>query len=260
METKTTEKPTYDNVRTFEDHLTEKTYCRLVIFRDEVLRGRINFDGTLTEIAYGEGEATYVFQGDAWVDDRWGDSKLVDVRYRFTLPERGQEPLGPIVVERIYGGPWNANEWKGCGYLVGGGVLQMFMDGGRRMIPEADTRDRGICEDHEILDRYDPDASAVIATECPGCGGVIVVFPKGTVAQPRTEPIPAGEMPAGLLDSAFEKHFCPARPGLFACVHCGDRYDAAEAADRCCSGPYNDYGFVRVLGAAPIEDGDDDDE
>lgn len=120
------------------------------------------------------------------------------------------------------------------------------------------VEERGICEDREYLEGYDPDASPAIATECPGCRGVIVIFPSGTVAQPRQGPYLPGVMPASLLDAAFEVHYCPARPGLFACKHCGDRYDDEEAAGLCCDGPFEQHPeYVRVKGADPMEDGNE---
>lgn len=119
-------------------------------------------------------------------------------------------------------------------------------DGGLRYDPEV----RGISDDREMLERYDPDASEVIVTECPGCGGVIVVFQSGEVCQPRTKPHEAGVCP-GLLGSAFEKHHCPAKPGVYACKKCNERYDVAEKADRCCS-KWEHNGFVRVEGADPL--------
>lgn len=120
--------------------------------------------------------------------------------------------------------------------------------------PTAAGRERGISEDWDVLERYEPEASGAIATECPGCGGVIVVFQDGTVAQPRTTTSPSRRISTSLLDSAFEKHFCPARPGLYACIHCGERSDDEAEADQCCSGPYERHGFVKVQGAERLTD------
>lgn len=114
--------------------------------------------------------------------------------------------------------------------------------------------EQGISEDRELLEDYDPEASDAIATECPGCGGVIVIFQSGEIVQPRTEPLEPGVMPGSLLDGAFEKHYCPAKPGQYACKKCDERYDAADNADRCCSGPYEDCGYVKVVGADPLSD------
>lgn len=113
--------------------------------------------------------------------------------------------------------------------------------------------ERGISHDTELLDNYDPEASNAIATECPGCQGVIVIFSSGEVAQPRTQPLEPGELIGGLLDTAFEKHHCPARPGQYACKNCGGRSDDESEAARCCSGPYNDSDYVKVKNAAPLE-------
>lgn len=114
-----------------------------------------------------------------------------------------------------------------------------------------DPEVRGISDDRELLENYDPDASPNVATECPACGGVIVVFKSGQIGQPRTTPHEPGVMPANLLSMAFEKHHCPEKPGTFACKKCSERYDVAEEADRCCS-KWEDNGFVKVKGADKI--------
>lgn len=113
--------------------------------------------------------------------------------------------------------------------------------------------ERGISHDTDLLDDYDPDASTAIATKCPGCQGVIVIFASGEVAQPRTEPLEPGTISGSLLDVAFEKHHCPARPGQYACADCGDRTDDESEAGNCCSGPYNDSNYIKVKNADTLE-------
>lgn len=114
--------------------------------------------------------------------------------------------------------------------------------------------ERGISDDRELIENYDPDASDAVVTECPGCGGVIVVFQSGEIVQPRTDPLDPGVMPGSLLDGAFEKHHCPAKPGRYACKDCGDRHAAKTDADRCCNGPYEQSGWVKVANADPLPD------
>ena len=81
---------------------------------------------------------------------------------------------------------------------------------------------------------YDPNASRVNLTECPGCGEEIFVFPKGTIAQPREEPIETGVMPGSLLDMAFVPHYCEANDREWVCHHCKTRWDDKTDAEKCC--------------------------
>lgn len=110
------------------------------------------------------------------------------------------------------------------------------------------------------MDEFDPEDAMGVPTACPGClTEIVVLMDTGEIAEPRDEPAdnPVG---GGPLESAFKPHCCPARPGLYECLRCGERYDDELEARNCCGYPYDYEDVVEVEGADPIDEEHSDDD
>lgn len=119
----------FPDAREWLSRLDTNQTVRLVVDPDELLMGINSYEGSLSEVEQTEEGTRYTVRGYDTFDSASisADSVEKEVAYRFWIEDSEREVLDQIRVERRIGGEWEARPWEQIGYLVGGGVMEMFV-------------------------------------------------------------------------------------------------------------------------------------
>lgn len=116
----------FESAPTFAGELGEQTSVRLLVEPDTPLRGTDSYDGHVVDLDdHMDGLRVTVASDQLFEGSLSGEYTRETIYLRFVVPAT-IEANEPIEVEKNVAGEFEAPDWKPSGYLVGGGVLQMF--------------------------------------------------------------------------------------------------------------------------------------